>query len=67
MKNLDQKIKVVSKVLVFGWGITCAKLYSEMRYYQGRIDANNETTKRLQEVKDELYRRYGIEKDEEGA
>lgn len=36
------KLKLVRDVLVVGWFLVAAKLYSEMQYYQGRIDANEE-------------------------
>jgi outer membrane protein TolC len=50
MNNLEKCVKIV----LVGWCIVTAKLYAEMRYYQGRIDARKETIQNLENLRHDL-------------
>lgn len=50
MDKLEKNLKIYAKMLIFGGGLVAAKLYSEIRYYQGRIDARTDMNKKMEEI-----------------
>lgn len=45
-----QKLGLVEKVFIGSFGIWFVKLYSQMRYHQGQVDARNDIDKRLKQM-----------------
>lgn len=54
MNGLERVLKVGVKVLVVGWCVVVAKLYSKIQYYQGRIDGRQEMMKNWETLKKDL-------------
>lgn len=63
MNGAEQILKVGAKVLVVGWCVVVVKLYSELRYHQGWIDAKTDSIEQLKAVTKDFNKSMNTEEE----
>lgn len=60
VKRLEIALKAIIGVCLIGM----AKAYAEVRYYDGRIEARQETIEAFEKIRNEVNEKYGFKREE---